>query len=164
MTENDENRSSIIKIVDKRRFTSEGLAREGVTREDPRKPTVPAAATEATAKRHAQKDKRATGGSTVDFMTFIASLATSALASLGALPEGRARGIPPDPQVAREYIEVIAMLQEKTEGNLNDEESASLTRLLSELRAHYVQVTQGPKPGVPQAAAGQPGLPRPPGR
>ncbi|MBI5508680.1 MAG: DUF1844 domain-containing protein [Deltaproteobacteria bacterium] len=78
----------------------------------------------------------------IDFMTFVASLATNALAAMGALPEGRAHGVPIDPAMAREYIDIIAMLQEKTRGNLATQEEAALQRLLTELRMHFVEFTR----------------------
>lgn len=163
MSEHEKNESSVIKIVDKRRFSADGAVRDG-TREDPKKPTVSAAAAQAQ-QRSAENPRRGeAGASGVDFMTFIASLATSALASLGVLPEARARGIPANPQAAREYIDVITMLQEKTQGNLSREEDASLQRLVGELRTQYVQVTQAAAAAAaaPGAAKPAPGLPRPP--
>jgi hypothetical protein len=170
MSLQEKNESSIIKVIDKRRFSSDGTVRDD-TREDPKKPVVLPAAAEAS-KRAAENPR---GGeapaSGVDFINFIASLATSALASLGLLPEARARGIPTNLQAAREYIDVIGMLQEKTKGNLSSEEETSLTRLIGELRAQYVQVTQAQAQAQAQAAAQQipgaqglpPGMPRPPG-
>ncbi|MBC7793602.1 MAG: DUF1844 domain-containing protein, partial [Clostridia bacterium] len=86
----------------------------------------------------------------IDFISFIASLATNALASLGALPEARAQGVPMSLEMAREYIEIIGMLHTKTRGNLSREEEASLQRIVSELRMVYVEVTQRIAKGPPQ--------------
>jgi hypothetical protein len=86
----------------------------------------------------------------IDFISFIASLATNALASLGALPEARAQGVPVSLEMAREYIEIIGMLAAKTRGNLSREEEASLQRIISELRMVYVEVTQRIAKGPPQ--------------
>jgi len=77
----------------------------------------------------------------MDFMTFIASLATNALAAMGALKD--AGDLPANPQLAREYIDIIGMLEEKTQGNLSESEADGLKRILSELRMQYVNFTQG---------------------
>ena len=164
--------SSIIKVIDKRRFSPDGNIRDDA-REDPKKPVVPPAAAQAS-QRAAENPRRGEASeSGVDFINFIASLATSALASMGLLPEARARGIPTNLQAAREYVDVIGMLQEKTKGNLSSEEETSLTRLIGELRSQYVQVTQAQAQAQAQAAAQAipgaqgmgmpPGMPRPPG-
>ena len=170
MSEQEKNESSIIKIIDKRRFSPDGNVRDAA-REDPKKPVVPPAATQAAA-RSAENPRRGEApASGVDFINFIASLATSALASMGLLPEARARGIPTNLQAAREYIDVIGMLQDKTKGNLTNEEETSLNRLIGELRSQYVQVTQAQAQaqaqagaqGIPGAGGIPPGMPRLPG-
>ncbi len=172
MSAHEKNESSIIKVIDKRRFSSDGNVRDDA-REDPKKPVVPPAATQA-AQRSSENPRRGeTPASGVDFINFIASLATSALASMGLLPEARARGIPTNVPAAREYIDVIGMLQEKTKGNLTQEEESSLNRLIGELRGQYAQVAQAQAQaqvqaaaqGIPGAAAAgmPPGMPRPPG-
>jgi len=59
----------------------------------------------------------------VDFSTFVLSLATAALYQLGAVPEPGGGATPPaDPLVARQTIETLEMLREKTRGNLSEEE------------------------------------------
>lgn len=78
----------------------------------------------------------------MDFISFVASLATQALAALGALPEARAQGMPVSIEMAREYIEIIAMLQEKTRGNLSLEEQRLIENSLTELRFRYVQALE----------------------
>jgi hypothetical protein len=93
----------------------------------------------------------------VDFISFIASLATNAMAAMGALPEAQARGMPVNPQVAREYIEIIAMLQERTHGNLSHEEDAALQRLLGDLKLTFMEVQQHAQRAA--AAKRPPGLP-----
>ena len=75
----------------------------------------------------------------MDFMAFIASLATNALAALGALPREQAQGMPVNPELAREYIDIIAMLQQKTRGNLSPPEEQALQRILTDLRINFVE-------------------------
>lgn len=112
-------------------------AQHDTRRPDPRAQPPQAA---APAMPEPEDDHTAQGG--IDFIQFVASLATNALASLGALPEARAQGVPMSLEMAREYIEIIGMLQAKTRGNLSREEEMSLQRIVSELRMVYVEVTQ----------------------
>jgi hypothetical protein len=46
---------------------------------------------------------------------------------------------PPDPRLARHFIDMMAMLQEKTKGNLTWEEERLLNNSLTELRFRYMQ-------------------------
>jgi hypothetical protein len=75
------------------------------------------------------------------FTSFILSLATTAAVHFGdyADPETKERQ-PPDLQAAAQLIEVLTLLEVKTRGNLSDEESAILGRVLYELRMRYVEV------------------------
>jgi hypothetical protein len=79
-------------------------------------------------------------------LPFVAQLASNALAALGVLPDGQGSGMPQDPSVAREYIDIIVMLERKTRGNLSEQEHATLTQLLADLRLHYVEATRSVQP------------------
>lgn len=87
-------------------------------------------------------------------MAFVASLATNAMGALGLMPEGQGPGLPFNPAMAREYIEIIVMLEERTVGNLSPDEAQSLARLIGDLRLNYVEVTRAAEPaGPPQPFA-----------
>ncbi len=79
----------------------------------------------------------------VDFAGFCLSLATSALYHLGLVadPETGEPGKPNLP-VARQTIDTLVLLQEKTQGNLTDEEQGLLTNLLTELRMRFVEASR----------------------
>ena len=141
MSERDkEEKSGGIKVVDRRRFTASGESRSDAPSVDPVKPPPPRPSSKDEGRKN--KEGRSTGQGP-DFLSFVASLATNAMAALGVLPEAQARGMPVNHQMAREYIEIIAMLQERTQGNLSREEEQALQRLLSELRMQFVEATQG---------------------
>lgn len=74
----------------------------------------------------------------IDFGTFVMSLATSALVHLGevAHPDGKTdeRNLP----LAKQTIDILGMLREKTRGNLGREEAQLLDNLLYDLRMKYV--------------------------
>ena len=80
----------------------------------------------------------------IDFYTFVLSLASSAFVHLGDAPHpetGQAR--PPELGLAKQVIEILAMLEVKTKGNLTDEEARFLENLLTDLRLRFVQRTSG---------------------
>ena len=76
---------------------------------------------------------------TISFTTFTLSLSTAALQHLGlGGVEGQDK-----PQanlvLAQQTIDILAMLQEKTQGNLSDAESKLLGNILYDLRMRYVE-------------------------
>jgi hypothetical protein len=82
----------------------------------------------------------------IGFAAFIISLATTAAVHFGDIADP-ATGQPAEPNVvaAGQMIEVIAMLQQKTRGNLTPEEAKLVDDLLYELRLRFVEVQQGQK-------------------
>ncbi|MCE9573829.1 MAG: DUF1844 domain-containing protein [Deltaproteobacteria bacterium] len=74
----------------------------------------------------------------IDFSTHILSLASSALVALGALPSPSGEEVPVDRETARHLIDVLAMLEIKTKGNLDDSEHKLLASLLYDLRVAFV--------------------------
>ncbi len=79
---------------------------------------------------------------TVDFSSLCLSLGTSALYHLGAVgdPETGAKAPAPNLPLARQTIDILEMLQGKTQGNLEAEETRLLEGLLFELRMRFVEV------------------------
>jgi hypothetical protein len=79
----------------------------------------------------------------IDFSTFVISLSTSALYHLGLVedPQSGQRG-EVDLALASQTIDTLAVLEEKTRGNLDDEEKQLLESLLYELRMRFVEVRQ----------------------
>jgi len=79
----------------------------------------------------------------IDFSTFILSLSTSALFHLGLVedPQTGERAAP-DLGLASQSIDTLAILEEKTRGNLDGEEAHLLESLLYELRMRFVEVRQ----------------------
>jgi hypothetical protein len=76
----------------------------------------------------------------IDFSAFVLSLATSALYHMGLSsdPSGES---PPKPNLplARQAIDTIEMLEEKTRGNLDDEEVTLIKSVLYELHMGFVR-------------------------
>jgi hypothetical protein len=83
----------------------------------------------------------------VSFVAFVISLASNAAVHFGDLPEpatGERR--PPNLNAASQLIEIVAMLQEKTKGNLTAEERQLIDQVLYELRVRYVEVHKAQNP------------------
>lgn len=76
----------------------------------------------------------------IDFSTFVLSLATSALYHLG-LTHDPSGDSPPKPNLplARQTIDSIEMLEEKTRGNLTEEEAKLIESVLYELHMSFVR-------------------------
>ena len=80
----------------------------------------------------------------VSFPGFIISLATTAAVHFGDIADPHTgERHEPDLASAHQMIELIAMLQEKTKGNLTADEAQLVDDLLYELRMRFVQAQQG---------------------
>jgi hypothetical protein len=79
----------------------------------------------------------------VDFSSFILSLASTAQISLGAVPHPETGQSLPNLPVAKQMIDIIGMLGEKTKGNLTAEEQALVDSALFNLRMQYVRAREG---------------------
>lgn len=79
----------------------------------------------------------------VDLSTFILSLGTSALYQMGLVadPVSGERS-EADPLVAKQTIDTLEMLRERTLGNLDEEERKLFDSLLYELRIKFVEISR----------------------
>jgi hypothetical protein len=76
----------------------------------------------------------------VDFSTFVLSLATSALYHMGLGPDPSGETTPEkNLPLARQTIDTLEMLEEKTRGNLDEQEAKLLESVLYELRMDFVR-------------------------
>ena len=88
---------------------------------------------------------------TLDFNALVLSLGSSVIVHLGEAPDptsGQKRD-KPDLTMAQQSIDLLAMLQEKTRGNLTPDEARFLDNMLFDLRMLYVQVSQRGELGTP---------------
>jgi hypothetical protein len=125
------------KVKDKRRVDEEGEVKES---------KADANESKTESKEFVMTDERRESGeddqaAALDFSAFVMSLATQALIQLGqaAPPEGIS--IPKDPSAARQTIDILSMLQEKTKGNLDGQEDRLLEEILHTLRMSYLKVS-----------------------
>ncbi|MCU0256825.1 MAG: DUF1844 domain-containing protein [Vicinamibacterales bacterium] len=80
---------------------------------------------------------------TVSFTAFVMSLATTAAVHFGDVPDPANGESQANLPAASQMIEVLAMLKEKTQGNLDAEETELVDTLLYELRMRYVEASKG---------------------
>src|ERR1700752_4519650 len=91
------------------------------------------------------------GEMTQRFIEFVVMQAQNAALFLGQIPNPKTGEPEVNLDLARMFIDQLEMIQEKTRGNLTNEEAAVLRNALSNLQMAYVE------------AAGEPGRARPPG-
>lgn len=77
----------------------------------------------------------------IDFSTFVLSMNSSALVQLGLIDDPASGQKTKNLPLAKQTIDMLAMLEEKTKGNLTDDEEKILTNILYELRMLYVKAT-----------------------
>jgi hypothetical protein len=111
------------KVTDRRGFAADGSERESNAPEPEQTAPEPAPAGELP---------------DVDFNTLVLSMATSAVALLEGLDDQGEKTQAPNLPLARQSIDIIAMLQKKTKGNLTGEEERLLDHILYDLRLQYV--------------------------
>ena len=156
-----EGESKPIRVVDRRMFTSEGELRPGFEPEEsaaepprpaptppppsPAAPSAPAPTAADAAAPTADAEAEAAGEPRGDFARIVSSLATTAYSALGLLSDPAAGPRHRDLAIARQMIDWLAVLEQKTRGNLSFEESDLLSRVLYELRLAYVEVGRAPK-------------------
>ena len=83
----------------------------------------------------------------MSFVAFVFSLASNAAVHFGDIPDPMTNERRPvDLEAAEQLIEILAMLEEKTRGNLTPEERQLLEQLLYELRMRFVEAKKSQSP------------------
>lgn len=143
MTENNEDKGFAVK--DKRMFTDKGDVKPEAVKEEKEKPSLEKEEVKLEA---AEKEKQRVDGEVrentaplpeINFATFLLSLHTSVLFHFGDFQDPAtgetARNLP----AAKQTIDILATLQEKTIGNLDGNEQGLLDGILYELRMRYIK-------------------------
>ena len=76
-----------------------------------------------------------------DFQGLVSMFATQTLFALGVITTEETKDRKPDIEIAKFNIDMLAVLEEKTKGNLSDEEKKMLTDTMAQLRMAFVQVS-----------------------
>jgi hypothetical protein len=123
-------------VQDRRRFSETGEAREtpeasqGFTMSEPNKGN------------ESQSQTSQASLPEINFSTFVISLSTQALMHLGEIANPLSGKSEIDVPDAKQMIDVIGMLQEKTRGNLDASEARLIEDLLFDLRMKYVEAVK----------------------
>jgi hypothetical protein len=82
--------------------------------------------------------------SAVTFLGFVLSLAHTAAVHFGDVPDPVSGEVgQPNLAAAQQMIDILALLEEKTRGNLSAEERQLLEQIVYELRMRFVEVSKG---------------------
>ena len=92
------------------------------------------------------------------FIEFVMMHAQNAALFLGQIPNPKTGEGEVNLELAKMFIDQLAMIQEKTRGNLTNDESTVLRNTLSNLQMLYVEITQQTAKGAapPKASAAEP--------
>lgn len=88
---------------------------------------------------HAGEERQSRPLPQVSFSTFVFSLSSSALVHLGEIQDPESERVETDLPMAKQIIDTLGMLQDKTRGNLDPREDKLLKTVLYDLRLRYVQ-------------------------
>jgi hypothetical protein len=127
MTEEDKEKGFVVK--DKRVLNEEGGGDAGGAA-DSEQPEAPSGSKEAEEKTLLPE---------INFATFIASLNASALVNLGIIADPATGAKEKNLPMAKQTIDIMSMLQEKTKGNLTVDEESILKSILYDLKMMYVR-------------------------
>jgi hypothetical protein len=142
----DHKQEQTFRVIDRRPFTSEGELRQEVVEEAEREakreaaqrpPTPPAESAKPAAPPPAETPKPLQA-----FESLVRMLGSNAAMVLGAYADPRTGQPMLDPEAAREFIDMLDALREKTKGNLAPEEDSLLLDLLGKLKMTYLEVNQ----------------------
>ena len=129
-------------IKDRRRFDDTGEARPDVPKEEAAKTQEPkpeARDAEPRIDPSAQQAQEEASFPDLNFSTFVFSLGTSAMYHFGDFPDPVTKKAERNLEAAKQTIDILGILQDKTKGNLSEDEERLLESLLYELRMRYVR-------------------------
>jgi len=131
------------RVIDRRPFTTDGELRQEVVAEQEREAKKEATAPQTQAPVSEAKTPPAeTPKRSPAFENLIRMIGSNGAMVLGAYTDPRTGQPVIDPDAARELIDMLDALHEKTKGNLAPEEESLLLDLLGKLKMTYLEVNQ----------------------
>jgi hypothetical protein len=87
-----------------------------------------------------------------NFAEVINMIAIQAMVGFGGMAGPGGERIPPNLDIAKHYVDMLQVLEDKTKGNLTDDEKNLLDQVIYEVRMRYIQSASGGAvpPGTPQ--------------
>lgn len=147
MAAEEEEKERGFRVEDRRRFSpTTGEPRTTESFEQPAKPAPPE---EPEASRaEAAHAAVASSPTALSFSSFILGLSTQALIYMGEVPLAPGQPVQTDLSAAQQMIDMLALLQQKTKGNLDRDEEAMLEHVLFDLRMRYVDLVKKSRESV----------------
>jgi len=161
------NDQPTFKVTDRRLFNADGSPRDLPPEEkpEPKPETVSATASEAGVEEvqaeaastpppaestdevgdDFSEEELAEARDPASFISFLMSIASNAASALGMMEHPVTHQREVDVELGKHWIDVLGMLQKKTEGNLSPKEKQMLEGLLSDLRMQYVSLVNAPQ-------------------
>ncbi|HEX8872460.1 MAG TPA: DUF1844 domain-containing protein [Candidatus Acidoferrum sp.] len=136
------------KVVDRRLFTAEGEVRKEVVAEQEREAKAEAAKAAAAAPAKKSAEEKAPEPAapapkrSPAFENLVRMIGSNAAMVLGAYADPNTGQPMIDPDAARELIDMLDALQEKTHGNLAPEEDSLLLDLMGKLKMTYLEINK----------------------
>lgn len=148
----EEEQSKGFKVQDRRRFSAEGELKPEHRGDEAKVEQAPKVEQAAAAQPRSEVGGQAASstaghrvgapedqGGEINFAAFVVGLSTQALVHLGEIPDPQGEGGGVNLAAAQQLIDIVGMLQEKTRGNLDQQEQALMESVLFELRMKYVE-------------------------
>ena len=132
----DEIRGEGFTIKDRRTFDAEGKVKEEARKEEKEE-------AKKNEKAEKREEKEFTPLPEVNFSSFLLSLSSSILLHLGEIADPQSGEKKKDLALAKQTIDIITLLNDKTKGNLTEEEQNLMEHLLYDLRMRFVKASQG---------------------
>jgi hypothetical protein len=126
-------------VQDRRRFSETGEARPDA--EEPRQEAAEAS-TASPAGSEPQAHAAREALAEINFSTFVISLSTQALMHLGEMANPLSGKVEKDVAAAKQMIDILGMLRDKTRGNLDGGEEKLIGDILFDLRMRYVEAVR----------------------
>jgi len=157
------------KVTDRRLFNADGSPRDLPPEEKPEpkvatapeaaaapapapeamapEPEVPPAVTAEAAPEEEEfsEEDLADARDPASFVSFVMSIASNAASALGMMEHPVTHQREVDVELGKHWIDILGMMQKKTEGNLTPQERRMLEGLLADLRMQYVSLINSPQ-------------------
>jgi hypothetical protein len=109
----------------------------------------------------AAKAKAEQAAKPIEFSDVVRMMASQAAMYLGVIPEPQSQQRILAPDMAKTHIDILGVLEEKTKGNLTDEETAELSETVRELRNIFVETTGAVEKAIADGTINPDGTPGP---
>jgi hypothetical protein len=152
-----DHNNETFRVIDRRPFTSDGELRQDVVEEAEREakreaPNAPSTSTD-NPKAAPSPTPSEIPARSMAFENLVRMMGSNAAMVLGAYADPRTGQPVIDPDAAREFIDMLDALHEKTKGNLAPEEEGLLLDLLGKLKMTYLEINQAVAAQAKQAKA-----------